>query len=83
MCCSSCKFLTLRTGADGSFFLSKAHSDEYIRVFKAVRIQHILNDKPSLVTIEADKIIPDSRQPLAFMGLTVCYSLLIFIRLAQ
>lgn len=47
-------------GPPDSSFLSEEDSEEYFKVFKAVRLQHILNDKPSLTTIEADKIFPKS-----------------------
>ena len=44
---------------DDICFLSRMGSEDFGKVFKAVRLQHILNDKPSLSTIEADKIIPE------------------------
>lgn len=48
-------------GKNRPCFLSEEDSEDYVKVFKAVRLQHILNDKPSLSTIEADKIIPESK----------------------
>ena len=48
-------------GKNSSCFLEEEGNEDHIRVFKAVRLQHILNDKPSLSTIEADKIIPESK----------------------
>lgn len=47
-------------GERKSCFLDRADSEECVKVFKTIRLQHILNDKPSLSTIEADKIIPES-----------------------
>lgn len=41
-------------------FLGETDRDKYVKVFKAIRLQHILNDKPSLNTIEADRIISES-----------------------
>lgn len=46
---------------EGMCFLCQEENEEYAKVFKAIRLQHIMNDKPSLSTIETDRIIPDSK----------------------
>ncbi len=52
---------TLLLGAanDGRCFLECPGRGEWGRVFRGVRVQHILNDVVSVRTIEGDKIIPD------------------------
>lgn len=53
------EYFRVKADKDDICFLSRMGSEDFGKVFKAVRLQHILNDKPSLSTIEADKIIPE------------------------
>ena len=50
----------LATGKDGSFFLETEVGQHYVEVFKAIRLQHILNEVVSTGTLEVDRIIPES-----------------------
>jgi hypothetical protein len=62
--CEICSFFIIAVSVAGknrSCFLEEEGTEEHIKVFRAVRLQHILNDKPSLSTIEMDKIIPESK----------------------
>ena len=43
-------------------FLETERGCQYEPVFKAIRVQHILNDVVSVKTLEADGIIPESEQ---------------------
>lgn len=43
----------------GCSFLETKIGREYIPVFKAIRVQHILNDAVSVKTLELNAIIPE------------------------
>lgn len=43
-----------------TYFLETERGEPYIEVFRAIRIQHILNDIVSVQTLESDKIVPKS-----------------------
>ncbi len=45
----------------GTSFLDTEEGKVFIDVFKAIRLKHILNDKPSIVTIEEDGVIPKGK----------------------
>ncbi|XP_064404214.1 germ cell-less protein-like 1 isoform X2 [Halichondria panicea] len=47
------------TANDDRCFLECPGKEEWGRVFRGVRVQHILNDVVSVRTVEGDKIIPD------------------------
>jgi len=47
-------------GKDGSFFLETEVGQRYVEVFRAIRLQHILNEVVSTGTLEVDRIIPES-----------------------
>jgi len=51
---------TWLTGKDGSFFLETEVGQRYVEVFRAIRLQHILNEVVSTGTLEVDRIIPES-----------------------
>lgn len=52
--------LSLGSRHDNQYFLECEQGQQYAAVFKAVRVQHILNDVVSVKTVEADRIIPES-----------------------
>ena len=45
-----------------TYFLETERGEPYIEVFRAIRIQHILNDIVSVQTLESDKIVPKSER---------------------
>lgn len=51
-------------GADVPCFLDEVDNEEFAKVFRSVRLQHVMNDRPSMSTIETDRIIPE--------GQTIC-----------
>lgn len=52
--------LDLAGESNGCSFLETESGRQFIPVFKAIRLQHILNDVVSVKTLEADGIIPES-----------------------
>ena len=45
---------------DDTCFLETERGEPYVEVFRAIRVQHILNDVVSVHTLETDMIIPKS-----------------------
>ena len=68
LCCSGFSFDTPKqppttctlAGRSGGSFLEREAGLPYVEVFRAIRLQHILNDITSIESIEADRIIPQS-----------------------
>ena len=54
------------------YFLETDRGHKYEPVFKAIRIQHILNDVVSVKTLEADGIIPEGELSGQFVVLSPC-----------
>ena len=54
-----CVKSALLTGRDGSFLLETEVGQPYMAVFRAIRLQHILNEVVSTGTLETDGIIPE------------------------
>ena len=54
----------LLTGRDESFLLETEVGQPYMAVFRAIRLQHILNEVVSTGTLEADRIIPECEPSL-------------------
>ena len=65
-------FFFLLVGEDGSYFLDTEDGKEYVELFKSIRLKHILNDQPSVTTIEEDSIIPQGENYCLFVCLFGC-----------
>lgn len=82
---SCCQVTSSHVGSNGKSFLTAPRKergeeegeedDEYVKVFRAVRLQHVLNDKLSVATIEADKIIPKSMVAVFCASITMSCNL--------